>query len=222
MRNNESTKNVLLVSFILCAVCSILVSVSAILLKPLQQANKELDVKKNLLVSAALLQPGSSKFEILAEYEKIEQLSVETSKGARTVYLAKENGKITHYIFPVEGKGLWSTMYGFLALSPDFKTVLGMGFYDHGETPGLGGEITNPKWLASFKGKTVFDENMNLKLRVLKGQVDLRDDDSKYQIDGLSGATLTTKGVDRLIKFWLSEEGYLPFVNSRLGKEATL
>lgn len=222
MRNNESTKNVLLVSFVLCAVCSILVSVSAILLKPLQQANKALDIKKNLLVSAALVQPGASTAEILAEYEKIEQLPVETSKGTRTVYIAKDNGKITHYIFPVEGKGLWSTMYGFLALSPDFKTVLGMGFYDHGETPGLGGEITNPKWLASFKGKFIFDSNMNYKFHVLKGQVDPRDDDAKYQIDGLSGATLTTKGVDRLIKFWLSEEGYLPFVKSRLGKEGSL
>lgn len=222
MLNNESTNKVLIVSFVLCAVCSILVSISAVLLKPLQQANKALDIKKNLLISAALVQPGASKEEILAEYEKIEQLTTETSKGKRTVYIAKDNGKITHYIFPVQGKGLWSTMYGFLALSPDFKTVLGMGFYDHGETPGLGGEITNPKWLASFKGKIAFDDNMHFKLHVLKGKVDPKDDAAKYEIDGLSGATLTTKGVDHLIKFWLSDEGYLPFMKSRLNKEASL
>ena len=222
MLKNDSTSKVFMVSFILCAICSILVSVSAIFLKPIQQANRELDIKKNLLVSAGLVEAGASKEIILTEYKKIEQVPTETTKGARIVYIAKDNGKITHYIFPVEGKGLWSTMYGFLALSPDFKIVLGMGFYAHGETPGLGGEITNPRWLASFKGKSAFDDNMEPKLQVIKGQVDARDDSAKYQIDGLSGATLTTKGVDKLIKFWLSDEGYLPFVKSRMGKEVSL
>jgi len=222
MHKNESTAKVLFVSFVLCAVCSILVSVSAVLLKPIQRANKELDIKKNLLVSAGLVQAGAPKEQILAEFERIEQVAVETTKGERTVYIAKESGRITHYIFPVAGKGLWSTMYGFLALSPDFKTVLGMGFYDHGETPGLGGEITNPAWLASFIGKQAFDDKLEPKLQVIKGQVDLGEPSARYQIDGLSGATLTTRGVDKLIKFWLSDEGYLPFVKSRDSKEVSL
>lgn len=220
MPDNDSTKKVFIVSFVLCAVCSVLVSVSAVMLKPIQRANRELDIKKNLLVSAGLVEAGASKKTILAEYEKIEQVPTQTSKGERTVYIAKSDGKITHYIFPVEGKGLWSTMYGFLALSDDFKTVLGMGFYAHGETPGLGGEITNPKWLASFNGKRAFDDSMTPKLQVIKGEVDPNSELAKYQIDGLSGATLTTKGVDKLIKFWLSEEGYLPFIKSRLAKGA--
>lgn len=218
MPDNDSTKKVFTVSFILCAVCSVLVSVSAVMLKPIQQANKELDIRRNLLVSAGLIEPGASKAEINTEFAKIEQVKTETSKGERTVYIAKNNGKITHYIFPVEGKGLWSTMYGFLALSDDFKTVKGMGFYDHGETPGLGGEITNPKWLALFNGKHAFDEGMVPRLEVIKGVVDPASDSAKYQVDGLSGATLTTKGVDKLIKFWLSEDGYLPFVKSQLEK----
>jgi len=222
MPDNESTKKIFLVSFILCAVCSVLVSVSAVMLKPVQQANKELDIRKNLLVSAGLIDAGASKDKINEEFEKIDQVKTETSKGERVVYIAKSDGKITHYIFPVEGKGLWSTMYGFLALSDDFKTVRGMGFYDHGETPGLGGEITNPKWLSSFIGKNAFDENMAPKLEVIKGTVDPNAKSAKYQIDGLSGATLTTKGVDKLIKFWLSDEGYLPFVMSRMKKGADL
>ena len=222
MPDNDSTKKVFLVSFTLCAVCSILVSVSAVMLKPIQQANKELDIKRNLLVSAGLIDSGASKDTINTEFEKIEQVKTETSKGERIVYIAKINGKVTHYIFPVEGKGLWSTMYGFLALSDDFRTVLGMGFYDHGETPGLGGEITNPKWLASFNGKNAFDAGMIPRLEVIKGEVDPESDSAKYQMDGLSGATLTTKGVDKLIKFWLSEEGYLPFVKSCLEKGAAL
>jgi len=222
MHDNESTKNVFLVSFTLCAVCSILVSVAAVMLKPIIQANKELDIKKNLLVSAGLVEAGATKDAILTEFEKIEKVPMETSKGARTVYIAKDNGVITHYIFPVEGKGLWSTMYGFMALSRDFKSVLGMGFYEHGETPGLGGEITNPKWLASFNGKRAFNDSMEPKLEVIKGEVDRTSDSSQYQIDGLSGATMTTRGVDKLIKFWLSEEGYLPFIKSRLEKEGKL
>ncbi len=222
MSDNNSTKKVFLVSFILCAVCSVLVSVSAVLLKPIQQANRELDIRRNLLIAAGLIDPEASKATINTEFEKIEKVPTETSRGERIVYIVKHNGNITHYIFPVEGKGLWSTMYGFLALSADFRTVRGMGFYDHGETPGLGGEITNPGWLASFNDKIAFDKNMVPKLQVLKGEVDLTSDSAKYQIDGLSGATLTTKGVDALIKFWLSEEGYLPFVKSQLEKRAKL
>ncbi|MFO7938082.1 MAG: NADH:ubiquinone reductase (Na(+)-transporting) subunit C [Kiritimatiellia bacterium] len=222
MPDNESIKKVFLVSFTLCAVCSVLVSVSAVLLKPIQQANKQLDIKKNLLVSAGLVSADASRDEINSEYEKIEKVKTDTAKGERTVYIAKSGSKITHYIFPVEGKGLWSTMYGFLALSDDFKTVRGMGFYDHGETPGLGGEITNPEWLASFVGKKAFDKNMVSELEVIKGSVDLDSAAAEHQIDGLSGATLTTQGVDAMIEFWLSEEGYLPFVRSQLEKGSEL
>ncbi len=222
MHKNESTTKVLLVSLVLCALCSILVSVSAVLLKPIQRANQELDIKKNLLVSAGLVKAGSSRELILAEFEKIEQVAIETTQGGRTVYIARADGQISHYIFPVEGKGLWSTMYGFLALSPDFKTVRGMGFYEHGETPGLGGEITNPRWLASFNGKTAYNDRLEPKLQVIKGQADPASESAEYQIDGLSGATLTTKGVDQLIQFWLSDEGYLPFVKSRSNKEVSL
>ena len=221
MPDNESTKKVFLVSFTLCAFCSVLVSVSAVVLKPIQQANKELDFKKNLLISAGLLETDVSRETILAEFEKMEQAVAETSKGERTVYVAKSGGKVTHYSFPVEGNGLWSTMYGFMALSEDFRTVRGMGFYEHGETPGLGGEITNPRWLASFEGKRAFDETMEPVLKVIKGTVDPASDSAACQVDGLSGATLTTRGVDNLIKFWLSEEGYLPFIKSRLEKGAS-
>jgi Na+-transporting NADH:ubiquinone oxidoreductase subunit C len=220
MPDNQSTGKVFLVSFVLCAVCSVLVSVSAVMLKPLQTANRELDFKKNLLIAAGLLEGCAERQIILSEFEKIEQIPIETSGGPRTVYVARSGGAITHYIFPVEGKGLWSTMYGFMALSADFRSVKGMGFYEHGETPGLGGEITNPKWLASFRGKRAYDEGLTPVLEVIKGAVDPESDAAAYRVDGLSGATLTTRGVDSMIKFWLSEEGYLPFVRSRMEKGA--
>jgi Na+-transporting NADH:ubiquinone oxidoreductase subunit C len=128
------------------------------------------------------------------------------------IYKVKGDNDIAKYILPIYGKGLWSTMYGFIALDKDLRTVKGFTFYDHGETPGLGGEVDNPKWKAKWVGKQVFDEEWNVKIDVLKGLVDPDNPNSKYQIDGLSGSTLTTRGVSNLVKFWLSEEGYGPFI----------
>jgi Na+-transporting NADH:ubiquinone oxidoreductase subunit C len=222
MSDNQSNRKVFSVSLILCAVCSVMVSVAAVLLRPLQEANRKLDFKRNLLVAAGLVDSDVDKRSVLDEFAKIEQLAASTSRGEKTVYVAREEGRITHYIFPVTGKGLWSTMRGFLVLSADFKTVMGMGFYEHGETPGLGGEITNPAWLAQFKGKQAYDESLNVRLEVIKGSVEPDSDTAAYQVDGLSGATLTTRGVDDMIEFWLSEEGYLPFVREHVKKGAGL
>lgn len=129
------------------------------------------------------------------------------------IYYVKEEGKRTRLILPVYGKGLWSTMYGFLALDMDLKTVAGFTVYDHGETPGMGGEVGNPRWQSLWQGKTVeFDKNNELMLQVIKGKVDPTKPDAKYKIDGLSGATLTTVGVNNMIKFWLGHAGYGPFI----------
>lgn len=132
------------------------------------------------------------------------------------VYIVKDGDTITQYIFPIYGKGLWSTMYAFLALSPDFKKVKGIGFYEHGETPGLGGEIENPKWQRSWIGKDTYGENLDLLLSVIKGKVDPAEASSAHQIDGLSGATLTTVGVNQTVKFWLGDNGFLPFIKKQL------
>ncbi|MBK8946714.1 MAG: Na(+)-translocating NADH-quinone reductase subunit C [Ignavibacteriae bacterium] len=125
-----------------------------------------------------------------------------------------ENKEIEKYIFPVFGKGLWSTMYGFLAIGKDLKTVEGITFYEHGETPGLGGEVDNQNWKASWKGKQLFDQNGDAILEVLKSKVDPNDPNKNSQIDGLSGATLTTRGVDNLIKYWMGDDGYANFLGN--------
>ena len=127
------------------------------------------------------------------------------------VYLARKDGKVSQIILPVRGKGLWSTMYGYIAVSSDLTTINGLAFYQHGETPGLGGEIENPRWLANWKGKNLFDENGNEALSVRKKQGNTRD---IHYIDALSGATLTTNGVDHLIDFWFGPEGYTNFFNN--------
>lgn len=114
-------------------------------------------------------------------------------------------------ILPLRGYGLWSTLYGFVALRDDFNTVIGLGFHTHGETPGLGGEVDNPNWRAQWKGKRIYDENdrSEVAIGLIKGRAD---DDNPHQIDGLSGATITSRGVSNMLKYWLGESGYGPFL----------
>ena len=128
------------------------------------------------------------------------------------IYYVKDNGVITQVVLPVNGKGLWSTLYGFMALTPDTKTVLGLGFYQHGETPGLGGEVDNPKWKAQWAGKAAFDNEWNPVLKVIKGSVNPGNTDAQHQVDGLSGATITSNGVTGLVRYWLGDHGFGPFL----------
>lgn len=134
------------------------------------------------------------------------------------VYLVQENSKTEKVVLPIYGKGLWSTMYGFIALDKDLTTVRGFTFYEQAETPGLGGEVDNPRWKNSWKGKHVFDEQGNLKIEVIKGIVEVSRPEAKYEIQGLSGATLTSRGVDHLVRFWLGNDGYALFLK-RLKEE---
>lgn len=124
------------------------------------------------------------------------------------VYLLRENGAIKRIILPVHGKGLWSTMYGFLALDSSTNEIQRFAFYSHGETPGLGGEVDNPKWKDLWIGKQVFDKDFNVKVKVIKGNVNPDSADAKYQVDGLSGATLTCNGVTGVLHYWLSQDGF--------------
>ncbi len=131
-----------------------------------------------------------------------------------TVYLSNdENGNLTQVILPVNGKGLWSTMYGYLALDKDMTTINGFVFYEHGETPGLGGEVDNPKWKAQWIGKKVFDKEGNRKIEVIKGRVDPKNPDAQYQVDGLAGATITARGVTATLDYWMGGNGFGPLLD---------
>ena len=133
----------------------------------------------------------------------------------KIVYLVKEANKLKRVILPVHGKGLWSTMYGFLALGTDLKTIKSFAFYEHGETPGLGGEVDNPRWISQWTGKLAYNDQWEVKIKVLKGKVQPSSKHKHHQIDGLGGSTLTTNGIDRLIRFWLGhakDEGYGPYL----------
>ena len=136
------------------------------------------------------------------------------------VYLVEdEGGEVDKVILPVHGYGLWSTLYGFIALESDGNTVAGLGFYEHGETPGLGGEVDNPRWKAFWPGKQVYRDG-EVELGLIKGSVDPNNANAAWQIDGLAGATLTANGVTNLVHFWLGENGFQPFLDNLKSGEA--
>ena len=130
------------------------------------------------------------------------------------VYIARDDQKnIVSYILPFYGQGLWSTLYGLLAVKADGNEIVGINFYEHGETPGLGGEISNPVWTAKWKGKQVY---LNDKIvKVVKGPAPAG---SKIEVDSISGATLTGVGVTNSLDYWLSENGYKPFLTKLIGE----
>jgi len=130
----------------------------------------------------------------------------------KTVYLLREeNGDLDKVILPIHGYGLWSTLYGFIALEENGNDIFGLQFYQHGETPGLGAEVDNPRWKALWPGKKLRDETGALQISVAKTQGPAG---PEHHIDALAGATLTSVGVDNLVKFWMGEEGYGPFLKA--------
>ena len=135
------------------------------------------------------------------------------------VYLVETDGQLNKIILPVRGYGLWSTLHGYLALEKDGQTVAGLGFYQHTETPGLGGEVDNPRWKALWPGKKVYKDG-NVEIQLVKGSVDPASDSADYQIDGLAGATLTSNGVTNLVQFWLGEQGFQKFLGKLYSGEA--
>ena len=125
------------------------------------------------------------------------------------VYHVVKDNAVDTVILPIEGKGLWSTLYGFLAMDKDMKTIKGITFYSHAETPGLGGEIDNPNWKAKWVDCLAFDGSGKVAIEVVKGQANPSSDS---EVDGLSGATLTARGVSELVRFWLGDEGFGPYI----------
>jgi len=128
-----------------------------------------------------------------------------------TAYLLEKAGNIDLVVLPIEGKGMWGTLYGFIAIDRDGNTVRGLTFYDQKETPGLGGEIGNPRWQALWLGRKIYDANWEPVLTVIKGNAGPPEQDP-HRIDGLSGATITSNGVARVLKFWMSQDGWAPFL----------
>jgi Na+-transporting NADH:ubiquinone oxidoreductase subunit C len=122
-------------------------------------------------------------------------------------YLLEQDGEVERIVLPVHGYGLWSTLYGFIALEGDGNTVAGITFYEHTETAGLGGEVDNPAWKALWMGKKIY-ANDQVAFEVVKGNVDPTSAKGQYQVDALSGATLTSRGVQNMVSYWMGNNGF--------------
>jgi Na+-transporting NADH:ubiquinone oxidoreductase subunit C len=253
---NDSFEKTVMVALALCFACAVVVSASAVALKPLQVSNKALDMKKNILDVVGLLREGEDIDEAFKQFETrivdldtgecvdtIDAATFDQRKAAKDpelsvaierkqdiagikrrekyakVYLLKEGDKVKAIILPVHGYGLWSTMYGFLALEGDGESVIGINFYDQAETPGLGGEVVNPKWRALWKGKKLYDESGEPRLGLIKGNVDPSKPGAEYQVDGLAGATLTSVGVTNLVRYWMGRQGYALYLEKTRSKK---
>lgn len=241
--NNDSFIRTIIVAVVLCLVCSVLVSGAAVFLKDTQKKNAELDKKRNVLVAANLFKEGTDIEAAFANIEKKfvdlssgkfttpeKASSFDQRKAAKaidssvaiekdiarigrrskiaTVYLVKDNNNVEKIILPIHGKGLFSTLYGFVALKADKQTVVGLKFYEQGETPGLGGEVDNPKWLALWSGKKLLDNTGKPAVKFVKGNAK-----SEYEVDALSGATMTTRGLQNMLEYWLGNDGFGPFLS---------
>lgn len=247
-KDRNSLGNTVLVALGVSLVCSVLVSVTAIALKPLQVQNSDEYRQRIVLEVAGLYEPGKSVSSLFEQVDSriVELISGDYAEGidAATfdlqaaandpdmssiipasedvagigrranyapVYLVRNDGELSEIILPVYGKGLWSTMYGYLALAPDGQTIHGLRFYQHGETPGLGDQIDKPDWRALWDGKLAFGDAGEPRIEVIKGTVQ-PGPAAAFEVDGLAGATLTGNGVTGLLHFWLGPQGFGPYL----------
>lgn len=239
----------LIVATVLCLVCSLLVSGTAVALRDRIAANRLANRQRNVLVAAGLYDPQIHTVEQIPQlFEQVEPIGVQLATrdgdeqaagrivempdeptmvpippaldlagikarpAVAEVYVIRgEDGTPEQFVLPVHGKGLWSTLYGYLALKADVEAGLPVGgitFYEHAETPGLGGEVDNPAWKAQWEGKELFNDDWEPVLRVTKP------DNARgpAEVDGMSGATVTANGVQGLVNYWLGPDGFGPFL----------
>jgi len=246
---SEDPIHALLLVLGVAVVCALLVSTSAVTLRPHYAANLEAHRLAQLgSILGALSERG---YEVSAQ--EVESRVVELAGGAysekldpstfdartaavdpgnsiaipadrdvahikrrakhATVYLARDgSGNVDLLILPVRGSGYQSSLYGFLALEGDASTVVALKFYEQGDTPGMGARIQDPSWEALWPGKQVYDDTGTVRIGVARGKVSPGSVDAEHMVDGISGATRTSRGVHGLLRFWLGDFGFGPYL----------
>ena len=224
-RDDQKT---ILFAAVVCVVCSLILSATAAVLKDRQNRNADMNRKRNVL-QAFGVQVTSEKGDRIVSDEEVDGyfsaniseviLNGETGdiipdltsndlsrkekklKTRLPLYLWTENGAVTKYAFPISGRGLWSTIHGYLALQKDLATVIGATFYKHGETPGLGGECSEPWFLENFQGIELWEAGKLLPFQVVKNGVDSRyPEGCNHCVDGIAAATITSNGIQKFVR----------------------
>lgn len=229
--NNDSPMKAVLVVVLVALVTSSLVSAAVVMLRPIQMNNLLLDRSRNIVQLTGLLPAGviPPDEEMLGLYKSLDLRIVDLDTGEfatqampsprdredhelATVYLVWVDNDFTRIILPISGEGMWSTLHGYIALEPDLNTIADATFYDQQETPGLGDQITRPDWLAQWKGRRIYDERGDLRFAVAGGMVDPSSSTAVYEVDALTGATVTADAVTRLVHYWFGPHGYQPLI----------
>jgi Na+-transporting NADH:ubiquinone oxidoreductase subunit C len=252
--NNDSPQKALLVVFLVALVCSVLVSVAAITLKPKQLRNQLVERSRNIISLTGLVPVGAtlSDDEILTAVEQLDirVVNIDTgefdasinpaefdtraavnnpdlsiaippaddvarlSRRARhaVVYLVWDDNALNRVILPIHGQGMWSTLYGYLALEADLNTIAAVSFYEQTETAGLGDQIQRPDWQAQWGGRQLFDSQGNIRFRVAAGAVEEGSAAARHQVDALTGASVTADAVTQLVAYWFGPNGYVNFL----------
>jgi Na+-transporting NADH:ubiquinone oxidoreductase subunit C len=251
---NDTPAKALLVVFSVALVCSVLVSISAVTLRPVQERNALVERSRNIIGLTGLVEAGEdlTNDEILDAVEQLDirlidintgefsdvvevadfnprtarnnpETSIEIAAGddlanlgrrenLAVVYLVWSDGQLQRLILPVYGQGMWSTLYGYIALEADLNSIAAMTFYEQTETAGLGDQVQNQAWLAKWQGRKVYDASNEVRFRVAGSVVVAGSAAAQHQVDAMTGATVTGDGVTRLIQYWFGPNGYGPFI----------
>jgi Na+-transporting NADH:ubiquinone oxidoreductase subunit C len=230
----QSNLYIVIYSGVLTIVCGGLLALAAEGLKEKQQFNIDMEQKKNILATVIVLEEGADVNAVYSKKVKAfvvdYQGNVKEGMQPKDVNLAAEYkkapvdrllpvyefknetdpNKTEYVVLPVFGYGLWNNIWGFVALKSDLSTIQGVKFQHAGETPGLGARIESDQDVQDrYKGKTIYEDGKLVSVTMMKGEGQDYSDD-KHEVDGMSGATLTAKGVNNMLKDYLaSYENYL-------------
>lgn len=260
--NNDSPQKAILVVLCTAFVCSLLVTIAAVQLKPIQRAYQDLERNRFIVGISGLVAPGQevSDGEVVDLIQKLEARLVDIDTGKfdesfnpltfdqrqaagdpelsgpipadldsaslsrRTryavVFIVGEAATPQRIILPFHGQGMWSTIYGYLALDGDLNTIADITFTEQGETAGIGDQILRPDWQARWRGRKLYDEGGVLSLRVADGAVDDNAPGAAYRVDAIAGATVTTNAVTAMVQYWFGPHGFEPFLQNLQAGEA--
>jgi len=253
--SNDSPQKAILVVFAVALVCSIMVSVAAVSLRPYQLAHQLFNRAQHIVKLAGLMPTNAdalSKQGLMDIFLQLDARVIDIDAGrfaknlnpvtfdqrkavadpersvaipaeydvARlgrrsrfaSVYLVWDGDRMKRIIFPIHGQGMWSTIYGYIALQADLNTIAAVTFYEQGETPGLGTQIQLPDWQSKWQGRQLWDETGELRFRIATGSVVPESATARYEVDALSGATVTADGITNLVHYWFGEHGFQPFL----------
>jgi Na+-transporting NADH:ubiquinone oxidoreductase subunit C len=254
--NTDKPGTALLIVILVAFACSVLVGVSTVGLRPLQERNALIERSRNIVALSGLVDPsvslsGEEILEAVAQMD-VRVLNIDTGEfddtidpeefnprsaaldsefgvaipqdqdlaqlGRRSrfeiVYLAYKDDEIHRVILPIVGQGMWSTLYGYIALENDFSTIAAATFYEQAETAGIGDRIADPGWLEVWPGRTLFGNDGAYRFRIAAGPVDPGSAAAAHEVDGISGATVTATAVSRLVQYWFGPHGYEPFLEN--------